>query len=241
MSRQERNPAGFFHGGGRKLPGGGRVQQGVPSRCISAGAGYNPRPTHGTPGGRTPPATKDGAMKDFLKGGLLCCAGALVLLMLGSGPALAQEYSARDWNRQGDTMEGALGLHWGKLGGNGLSFRYPLRWYLYLQGAGGIWHSEDDQKHNLGLQLNYILRQDSQVRLYLGLGLGYFYHRERVAVTDEGREVWDKDRNWNTGAGVGMEYLLGPRLAIQGELDFVHESSNENIKVSPQVGLHYYW
>jgi hypothetical protein len=166
---------------------------------------------------------------------------ALLLVLLVGDKVFAQQGDVRDWNRETDTMEGALGLHWGKLGGNGLSFRYPLQWYLYVQGAGGIWHSGDDQKHNLGFQINFLLRQDAHTRLYLGAGLGYFYHREKLGVTDDGKDIWDKDKNWNTGAGVGMEYLLAPRVAVQGELDFVHEGDSGDIKVSPQLGLHYYW
>ncbi len=178
-------------------------------------------------------------MKKELVRGLTCLA---FLLALGlAGAAQAQGDGGKDWNRLGDTMEGALGLHYGKLGGNGLSFRYPLRWYLYVQAAGGIWHSEEDQKHNLGFQINYILRQDSQARLYLAAGLGYFYHREKVGTGENGQDLWSKSKDWNTGAGVGVEYLLGTRVALQGELDFVHEGDDGDVKVAPQVGIHYYW
>ncbi len=154
----------------------------------------------------------------------------LVLLAVPAGPSLAQQAAARDWNRAGDTLEGAIGLHYGKLGGNGLSFRLPVRWYLYLQMGGGIWHTTDDQKHNLGVQLNYLLRQDDRLRLYIGGGVGYFYHREKVG-SSAGQDLWHKVQDWNTGAGVGL----------QGELDFVHTSDKGEIKVSPQVGVHYYW
>lgn len=167
-------------------------------------------------------------------------AAILVMAAFAGGRAVAQDYSGRDWNRTGDTLEGAMGLHYGNLGGNGLSFRLPLRWYLYTQFAGGIWHGTDDQRHNLGLQINYILRQDAHVRLYLGGGVGYFYHREKVG-TSAGVDLWHKTNDWNKGAGVGLEYLLGPRVGLQGELDFVHEGRDGEIKVSPQFGLHYYW
>lgn len=167
-------------------------------------------------------------------------AALALLTMFSTTAAVAQDPAVRDWNKMGDTLEGAIGLHYGKLGGNGLSFRWPLRWYLYTQVGGGIWHTTDDQKHNLGLQLNYILRQDAHLRLFLGAGVGYFYHREKVG-TEAGRDLWHKTKDWNTGAGVGIEYLLGPRVAVQGELDFVHEGSDGEIKVSPQVGIHYYW
>lgn len=152
----------------------------------------------------------------------------------------AQNHAQRDWNQAGDTLEGGIGLHYGNLGGTGLSFRVPVRWYLYLQGGGGIWHTSDDQKHNLGGQLNFILRQDALRRLYLSGGVGYFYHREKVG-TSAGADVWEKSENWNVGAGVGIEYLIGSRVALQGELDFVREGEDGDVKVSPQVGLHFYW
>lgn len=186
--------------------------------------------------------TKDGTMHWFTGRGSCLLLAALLLLMGAKAPglAMAQDVSTRDWNRAGDTLEGAMGLHYGKLGGTGLSFRLPLRWYLYTQFAGGIWHGTDDQRHNLGLQINYLLRQDAQVRLYLGGGVGYFYHREKVG-TSAGVDLWHRTHDWNTGAGVGLEYLLGPRVGLQGELDFVHEGRDGEIKVSPQVGIHYYW
>ena len=183
---------------------------------------------------------KDGLMRwNFQSlGRIITPAVVIIFFFLLPSITTAQTAPAKDWNKMGDTLEGAIGLHYGKLGGNGLSFRVPLRWFLYLQVGGGIWHSNDDQKHNLGVELNYILRQDAHVRLYLGGGLGYFYHRENVGGNTES---WDKKEDWNTGAGVGIEYLLGQRVAVQGELNFVHESGDGEIKVAPQVGLHYYW
>jgi len=152
----------------------------------------------------------------------------------------AQDSSTKDWNHLKDTMKSAIGLHYGKLAGNGVSFRFPVRWWLYAQVGGGIWHVSDDQKHNVGFELNYILRQDDRLRLYLGAGMGYFYHRE--LVSDEGDdEIWNKNKDWNVGGGVGLEYLLGTRWAVQGELDFVHIGDSGDIKVAPQAGIHYYW
>ncbi len=155
-------------------------------------------------------------------------------------PARAQSPKRRDWNDAQDSMKSAIGLHYGKLAGHGLSFRFPIRWWLYAQVGGGIWHTSEDEKHNLGFELNYILRQDDQLRLYLGAGSGYFYHRELIDNSSS-QEVWVKSKNWNVGAGVGLEYLMGVRWALQAELDFVHTGENGNIKVAPQVGLHFYW
>ncbi len=156
------------------------------------------------------------------------------------GMLWAQTGSSKDWNNEHDTMKSAIGLHYGKLAGNGVSFRFPLQWWLYVQIGGGIWHTSDDQKHNLGFELNYILRQDAKLRLYVGAGMGFFYHRE--LVDDSGSEkIWSKSEDWNTGAGVGVEYLLGVRWALQGELNFAHIGESGDVKVVPQAGIHYYW
>ena len=145
-----------------------------------------------------------------------------------------------DWNLTGDTLEGGVGLHYGKLGGHGLAFRLPLRWFLYAQVAGGVWHTQDRKQHNIGLQLHYLLRQDQRLRLYLSGGAGYFYDKELVNAAGD-PETWRLDDDWNTGGGVGIEYLKGRRWSIQLEADFVHDGSNGDTKLVPQVGVFFYW
>ena len=107
----------------------------------------------------------EGTMRRILAfhrpGWAACLVCAIVAMAFGTvSQARAQYASAGDWNRTTDTMAGALGVHYGKLGGHGLSFRYPLHWYLYLQTSGGIWHTADHKRHNVGAQLDYILRQE---------------------------------------------------------------------------------
>ena len=162
----------------------------------------------------------------------------LLLVLAAAVPASAQ--TERDWNRTDDTMQSALGLHYGKIGGTGLALRLPVRWFLYLQAAGGIWHSSDRKQHNLGVELQYTLRQDSRIRLYLSGGVGYFYDDEKISESGTS-EVWEKDKDWNTGFGVGVEVLQGPRWSFQIEGDFVHEGKSGDIKVFPQAGIYYYW
>lgn len=166
------------------------------------------------------------------------------LLLLSSVVALpataASRGDGRDWNRGGDTLTGAVGLHYGKIGGTGLMFRVPLEWFLYAQVSGGIWHTSDDQRHNLGFQLQYLLRQDSRLRLYTAVGLASYYHREKTG-TGPGGDIFTKDTDWNYGAGVGIEVLQGPRWAWMFELDFVHEERTGNTTVAPQAGISYYW
>ena len=127
-----------------------------------------------------------------------------------------------------------------KLGGHGLAFRMPLRWWLYLQVAGGVWHTEDKKQHDVGFNLNYLLRQDQRLRLFINAGVGYFYRRELVG-TSGGQDVFDTDKNWNLGGGVGLEYLQGSRWAWKVEADFAHLGKSGDIKVIPQAGISYYW
>lgn len=164
----------------------------------------------------------------------------ILLVLLTASSSLAQSGGAIDWNNQSDPLGNAVGIHWGEIGGNGLSFRMPIQWYLYLQVAGGIWHTEHDEKHNLGVNINYILRQDDRLRLYLSAGMAHFTHNE---VEDEAAEseVWNKENNLNIGAGVGLEYLVGKRWAVKMDLDFAHTEDDGNTTVIPQLGMHFYW
>ena len=168
----------------------------------------------------------------------------MVLFIISSSTYLTSNSLAQapdtDWNRNSDTLEGALGLHYGKLGGHGLAFRIPIKWYLYFQTAGGIWHTGDRKRHNVGAELHYILRQDSRTRIFLAGGAAYFYDDEKVSSSG-GVDVWQTSDNWNVGLGVGMEFLKGRRWSFQGELDFVRDGSNDNITIAPQAGIYYYW
>jgi hypothetical protein len=173
-------------------------------------------------------------------------APALLALLVGlgataPGPATAPAAGAEpDWNRLDDPLAGGIGLHAGQIGGMGLAFKWPLRWYLQVQVAGGIWNTEDDHRHNVGLELQYLLRQDPRLRLFLLTGLGYFAHDER-GRHENGEEFWRQDSSWNTGFGVGVEYLLGQRWAVKIDADFTYQSDDETVTLWPQAGLMFYW
>ncbi len=184
--------------------------------------------------------TKDGAMRWISQIASPGAYLALALLILLPTYSQAKPKVDPDWNVKPDLMESAIGLHYGKLAGHGVSFRYPLAWWLYAQVGGGIWHTSENQRHNVGFELNYILRQDKNLRLFMGAGIGYFFHRELVHDSGD-TEIWNKSKDYNLGAGIGIEYLMGVRWALQGELNFIHTSENDHIKVAPQLGIHYYW
>ena len=163
----------------------------------------------------------------------------LLALLATTTPAGAQS-GVRDWNNQGDPLQGAVGLHYGRVGGHGLAFRLPTSWFLYLQLAGGVWHKADRKRHNFGVELNYILRQDDRIRIYLGGGVGYFYDKEKVGTTG-GVDEWRTNTDWNAGLGVGLEVLQGRRWSWQIEGNFAHMGSSGDITVLPQFGVYFYW
>ncbi len=152
-----------------------------------------------------------------------------LLLLAAATSATAQ---TRDWNRVDDPLYEAIGVHMGLTGGFGLSYKFPIKWWLYGQVAGGIWNNKDDNRHNGGFSLQYILRQSGRDKLYLGAGLAHFYHKEKDRTKD----------HINLGFGVGMERLMGERTAVQVEAVFTSRGEDENsLMIFPQVGLHYYF
>lgn len=160
---------------------------------------------------------------------------AIALALLLQAPASATP----DWNRLDDPLVSGVGLHVGKIGGTGLAFKYPPVWFLQFQAAGGLWHTTNHQRHNLGLEAHYLLRQDPRWRFFLLAGLGYSNHRERVE--DASGHHWNDNPNWNSGFGVGLEYLKGDRWSVQVDLDFTYQDDDSSITVWPQAGLFFYW
>ncbi|MEZ4386783.1 MAG: hypothetical protein R3D98_04275 [Candidatus Krumholzibacteriia bacterium] len=144
-----------------------------------------------------------------------------------------------DWNRLDDPLQGGIGLHAGKIGGTGLAFKWPLRWYLQLQVAGGLWHTQDDQRHNVGVELEYLLRQDPRLRFFLVGGWSYNNHRQ--LVDEVGGRFWHEDPAWNAGCGVGLEYLMGPRWSLKADLDFTYQHERDSTTIWPQAGVFFYW
>ncbi len=165
----------------------------------------------------------------------LACLAAVLLAVTPAAQA-----ARPDWNRLDDPMQGGIGLHAGKIGGTGLAFKWPLWWWLQVQTAGAVWNTDGNQRHNIGLQLQYLLRQDPRQRLYLVGGFGYYAHRERH-TDDAGLETWRRDIDRNTGFGVGIERLLSERVSLQVDLAFTYQDDKDSVTVWPQLGLFFYW
>ena len=161
---------------------------------------------------------------------------ALLLAVLWTVPASALQ----DWNRIDDPMKSGIGLHVGKIGGSGLALKVPLKWYLQFQVAGGIWRTSSTRWSNMGFELQYILRQDPKLRLYLVTGVA-FYNDQSNETTEDGTQYWLNDKEWNAGFGVGAERLIGERFAFKVDIDFTYQDKDESITIWPQAGLLFYW
>ncbi len=136
-----------------------------------------------------------------------------------------------DWNRVDDPMYEAIGLQLGLATGTGLSYKFPLKWWLYAQITGGIWNDSNDKRHNLGAELQYILRASGRDKLFLGAGLGHYYHKKPGRTLD----------HVNTMFGVGLERLYGERTAVQLEVDFLYQSNDDSVILFPQAGVYFYF
>lgn len=161
--------------------------------------------------------------------------GALLVLLVGFlGQAVlpaAGVAQQPDWNRLDDPLYEALGVHLGMMSGTGLAYKFPVKWWLYGQVAGGIWNSSNDKRHNIGFESQYILRQDQRHRLFISAGFGHYYHKEDGRTKD----------NLNAGFGVGLESLRWERASIQVELNFTYRGDEEDMRLYPQVGAFFYF
>ncbi len=147
--------------------------------------------------------------------------------------ALAPQAGAQtlDWNRVDDPLVEAIGLNMGLASGFGLSYKFPIQWWLYAQVAGGIWNNKNDDRHNVGVSLQYILRQNGRDKIYLTACGAHFYHKESGVTKD----------HINLGFGVGGERLLGERTAVTVEAVFTDRGDEDSVMIFPQVGVHYYF
>lgn len=160
----------------------------------------------------------------------------LFVMILGfMSPWLLPGYATaevRDWNQQEDPLFEAIGVHGGMSAGFGLSYKFPIQHWLYGQATGAIWNHKENKWHNLGIELEYILRQAGRDKLYLDAGIAYYYNK------DEGGEA---EKTFNSGFGVGLERLMGERWSTQLQLDFTYWDAEDSLMLFPQLGFYYYF
>ncbi len=155
--------------------------------------------------------------------GLLCT----FALALGS-PAAAQEASG-SWNQDYDPHVGAVGLSAGMSSGTGLAFRWPAFPQVMMSLAGGAWGNSDDLAWNLGVEAHYVLRQVGRIRFLTG---------PAFAIYSDDR---DGESNKNISIGVGVEYLLRPRLSTKIDLGFTYLSDRDAVYPLPQLSMFFYF
>jgi hypothetical protein len=151
---------------------------------------------------------------------------ATVLVALLATGARAQD-DARDWNQAYDPYVGGIGLNFGASSGSGLAVRWPALPQTMFTLTGAAWGKSGEIQWDAGLEAHYILRQAGRSRLFAGPSLAFYQ--------------LDGNKDWNLGAGVGIEYLLWPRWAFKGDVSFTWMSGENSIYPLPQVGLIYYW
>jgi hypothetical protein len=158
----------------------------------------------------------------------------LVMILSIMAPWLLPGYASaevRDWNQLDDPLYEALGVHGGMSAGFGLSYKFPIQHWLYAQATGAIWNTKSHKWHNMGFELEYVLRQAGRDKLYLDAGLAYYYNK------DDG----EADKTLNSGFGVGLERLMGERWSVQVQLDFTYWDAEDSLMMFPQLGLYYYF
>lgn len=148
------------------------------------------------------------------------------LLILGVSDARAQG-DGRDWNQVHDPYVGGIGAGFGASSGSGLAVRWPALPQTMFTVTGAAWGKSGEIQWNAGLEAHYILRQHGRTRLFTGPSLAYYQI--------------DDNKDWNLGAGVGIEFLLWPRWAFKADVSFTWISGEESIYPLPQVALIYYW
>jgi len=151
---------------------------------------------------------------------------AAVLVALFAGTACAQD-DGRDWNQPYDPYVGALGLGVGASSGSGLAIRWPAFPQIMCTATGAAWGKSGEIQWDMGLSAHYILRQAGKSRLFVGPSTAIYQ--------------LDGERDWNLGAGVGIEYLLWPRWSLQLDLSFTWLSGEDAVYLLPQAGLLFYW
>ena len=94
--------------------------------------------------------------------------------------AVTANAQVKDWNNDdSDPLLEAIGIHTGYSDGFGLSYKFPVKWWLYCQFTGGIWNTSDHQRNNLGLSVQYVLRQEGEMKIFVAASGAHFHHKDK--------------------------------------------------------------
>ncbi len=144
-------------------------------------------------------------------------------------PACAQDEARGSWNQDYDPHVGAVGLSAGMSSGTRPAFRWPAFPQVMMSLAGGAWGSSDDLAWNVGIEAHYILRQVERIRFLTGPAFAFY--------SDDS----DGESNKNFSLGIGIEYLLRPRLSTKIDLGFTYLSDKDSVYPLPQASVFFYF
>jgi hypothetical protein len=155
----------------------------------------------------------------------------IVALLLSSclvASAAAQE-DRGSWNQDYDPHVVAIGLAAGMSSGTGLAIRWPAFPQVMMSLTGGALGISDDLAWNVGIEAHYVLRQVGRLRFLAGPAFAIY------------SDDTDGESNKNASLGVGIEYLVRPRLSAKIDLGFTYLSDRQAVYPLPQAGLYLYF
>lgn len=156
--------------------------------------------------------------------------GLVLVALLASQPAPSQaQGAARNWNQSHDPYVAAIGLAAGLTSGSGLAVRWPALPQTMMSVAGGVWGGSDDLAWNVGVEAHFVLRQAGGMRFLAGPAVAMYSDDE------------DDEANVNTSVGIGLEYLLRPRIALKFDVGFTYLSDGDKVYPLPQAAFFFYF
>ncbi len=137
------------------------------------------------------------------------------------------------WNEPEDPYVAAIGLAGGASSGAGLAVRWPGLSQTMLGVAGGVWSQDGDVDWNVGLEVNWILRQANRLRIFVGPSAAFF--------SDDNGDNTEEDVDLNIAVGVGIEYLMRPRFSVKFDVGFTYLGDDGDVFPLPQLGVFFYF
>ncbi|MEP7235614.1 MAG: hypothetical protein ABI778_09985 [Ignavibacteriota bacterium] len=126
-----------------------------------------------------------------------------------------------------------VGLHASLVSGMGISFRHRIAsTAVAYQINGGILKLSGKLYYDLGGEFQFDLSGGESDRVYVALGLGYYY---------KGDATNDLNTPFRIGAGIGYEFPLASQIGCSVAVVVMGFLPGGNILPLPQIGMHYFF
>ena len=126
-----------------------------------------------------------------------------------------------------------VGLHASLVTGLGVSFRHRLAGTaVAYQINGGILKLGAVSYYDVGGEFQFDLSGSDQDRVYVIVGLGYYY---------KGELVNSLSTPFRIGAGIGYEFPIAKQIGVSLGLTIMGFLPGGNILPLPQIGMHYFF